>query len=149
MSEIVACACGCGEPAPIARKTNAKKGHVKGMPMRFLPGHNSRILGRGRAPYEPLQVKRVGWSPFAPEIPVEPTPDPPAGWRLTRFRGKGPSTKPAHVLQRLRIMKRAPKGNVPYDDKTLAATTRGGLNAATLEAPSGRRAPGGATPSGQ
>ena len=33
------CMCGCGRPAPIAKKTNATLGHVKGQPVRFIPGH--------------------------------------------------------------------------------------------------------------
>ena len=37
------CECGCGEPAPIARRTNATKGHVAGRPMRFIAGHNARL----------------------------------------------------------------------------------------------------------
>lgn len=36
------CECGCGQPAPIATKTYAKWGHVPGMPMRFVRGHNNR-----------------------------------------------------------------------------------------------------------
>ncbi len=36
------CECGCGEPAPIATKTNKAKGHVKGHPTRFVNGHHSR-----------------------------------------------------------------------------------------------------------
>lgn len=39
---IVSCRCGCGEPAPIAKKTNAQLGHVKGQPIRFINGHASR-----------------------------------------------------------------------------------------------------------
>lgn len=33
------CACGCGEPTKIATKTDKRYGHVKGQPMRYLPGH--------------------------------------------------------------------------------------------------------------
>lgn len=33
------CECGCGQPAPIASKTNRAKGYVKGEPMRFVNGH--------------------------------------------------------------------------------------------------------------
>lgn len=36
------CECGCGNPAPIASKTNSKSGYLKGEPMRFINGHNSR-----------------------------------------------------------------------------------------------------------
>ena len=36
------CQCGCGEPAPIAAKTAARYGHVKGEPTRFRKGHSGR-----------------------------------------------------------------------------------------------------------
>lgn len=34
------CECGCGQPAPLARKTETAKGRVKGQPSRFIRGHN-------------------------------------------------------------------------------------------------------------
>lgn len=37
------CECGCGQPAPIARATDNRKGIVKGQPLRFIHGHNSRL----------------------------------------------------------------------------------------------------------
>lgn len=37
------CECGCGQPAPIARQSNSKLGHVKGQPKRFLQGHHIRL----------------------------------------------------------------------------------------------------------
>lgn len=42
VSAVKLCECGCGEPAPIAVATKRSKGHVKGQPMRFVMGHNSR-----------------------------------------------------------------------------------------------------------
>ena len=36
------CECGCGNIAPICKKTSRKKGHIKGQPMRFILGHNHR-----------------------------------------------------------------------------------------------------------
>lgn len=36
------CACGCGAPAPIARRTSAKGGVVRGQRLRFVSGHNKR-----------------------------------------------------------------------------------------------------------
>lgn len=36
------CECGCGQPAPVARQTDRRKGYVKGEPMRFISGHNKR-----------------------------------------------------------------------------------------------------------
>lgn len=35
------CECGCGRPAPLARKTERKRGWVKGQPIRFIQGHNA------------------------------------------------------------------------------------------------------------
>lgn len=34
------CECGCGQPAPIATRTDRKWGAVKGQPRRFLHGHH-------------------------------------------------------------------------------------------------------------
>lgn len=36
------CDCGCGHQAPLASKTNTKRGWIKGEPIRFLYGHNRR-----------------------------------------------------------------------------------------------------------
>ena len=33
------CECGCGLPAPIAKVTCKRLGHIKGQPVRFLRGH--------------------------------------------------------------------------------------------------------------
>jgi len=39
------CECGCGLPAPIAKKTNTRRGHVKGQPIRFIVGHHNKQWG--------------------------------------------------------------------------------------------------------
>ena len=50
MNEIKLCECGCGSVAPIAQSTRPSFGHVKGKPLRFIKGHNSRTSeGRARA----------------------------------------------------------------------------------------------------
>lgn len=36
------CQCGCGQPAPIAKASIQKRGHVRGQPLRFIHSHNSR-----------------------------------------------------------------------------------------------------------
>lgn len=36
------CECGCGEPATLAKRSNARLGHVKGQPVRFILGHFGR-----------------------------------------------------------------------------------------------------------
>lgn len=42
LDNIVRCACGCGEAAPLAKRSNKRLGHVKGMPLKFISGHNKR-----------------------------------------------------------------------------------------------------------
>ncbi len=37
------CECGCGQPAPIADRSDQAQGYVKGRARRFIHGHNSRI----------------------------------------------------------------------------------------------------------
>lgn len=36
------CECGCGQITPITQRSNTRNGHVKGLPRRFVLGHNSR-----------------------------------------------------------------------------------------------------------
>lgn len=38
------CECGCGNPTPIATRTRTKRGQIKGKPLRFINGHNARLL---------------------------------------------------------------------------------------------------------
>jgi len=38
------CECGCGFPTPIASRTRSGRGQEKGKPLRFINGHNSRLL---------------------------------------------------------------------------------------------------------
>lgn len=40
MTEL--CACGCGQPTPLAKRTQRRLGLVRGEPLRFVRGHNSR-----------------------------------------------------------------------------------------------------------
>lgn len=37
------CHCGCGEKAPLAERTDARHGWVKGEPSRYRRGHNTRL----------------------------------------------------------------------------------------------------------
>lgn len=53
------CECGCGEPAPIARRSDTRKGWVAGRPMRFVRNHVQRTL-RGPEP--------IRWQPVAPRF---------------------------------------------------------------------------------
>lgn len=36
------CECGCGQETEVAKKTQRRSGHVRGVPMRFVKGHNGR-----------------------------------------------------------------------------------------------------------
>jgi HNH endonuclease len=36
------CQCGCGKPAPIAKRTRPDRGYCKGQPLRFIKGHQFR-----------------------------------------------------------------------------------------------------------
>jgi hypothetical protein len=44
MAKTTLCECGCGNPAPIAKRTRSGRGQIKGQPLRFINGHNSRLL---------------------------------------------------------------------------------------------------------
>ncbi len=44
-SLVQLCECGCGLPAPIAQLTNKRLGYIKGQPVRFILGHQSKALG--------------------------------------------------------------------------------------------------------
>lgn len=46
------CECGCGGLAPIATKTNRKRGWMKGNELRFIRGHNGRLRPKGCIEYE-------------------------------------------------------------------------------------------------
>ena len=46
-SAVALCQCGCGTPAPIAQRTNAARGHIKGQPVRFVAGHNRGPTRKG------------------------------------------------------------------------------------------------------
>ncbi len=40
------CQCGCGLPAPIAKRTDRRYGAVRGQPRRFVKGHNPKGQGQ-------------------------------------------------------------------------------------------------------
>ena len=44
MNFIWLCACGCGKPAPIAKRTRSGRGQVKGQFLRFISGHNTALF---------------------------------------------------------------------------------------------------------
>lgn len=38
------CQCGCGQPAPIASRSDSRKGWVMGQPVRFIAGHYAHVI---------------------------------------------------------------------------------------------------------
>jgi hypothetical protein len=42
-TEIVKCACGCGRVTPVAKKSNKRRGIVKGQRAKWLYGHQHRV----------------------------------------------------------------------------------------------------------
>lgn len=54
--QVKLCECGCGQPAPIAKSSDARFGYVKGQPKRFILGHSSR---------------RVDWAPRRPDLEMQ------------------------------------------------------------------------------
>ena len=44
-----ACECGCGEPAPIATRSDASRGAVNGQPRRFIALHRLKQMNRERS----------------------------------------------------------------------------------------------------
>jgi hypothetical protein len=49
LNSIKLCECGCGRPTNIAKQDDKRKGHVAGMPNRFLSGHSAIKHGRSRS----------------------------------------------------------------------------------------------------
>lgn len=47
-ASVKLCECGCGQPAPIAKRTNPQKGHIKGQPTRFAYGHHFWLPAENR-----------------------------------------------------------------------------------------------------
>jgi hypothetical protein len=48
---IADCECGCGDPAPIAKRTNKSRGQICGRPVRFIKGHSLRgVINPGKPP---------------------------------------------------------------------------------------------------
>lgn len=54
------CECGCGEPAPIAQTTNKVWGYIKGIPIRFINGHNQRGKTRSEHIKEKIRESKLG-----------------------------------------------------------------------------------------
>lgn len=42
-SAVKLCECGCGQPAPIAKRNDTRAGQIKGQPIRFISGHQFKV----------------------------------------------------------------------------------------------------------
>lgn len=56
------CACGCGRPAPIAKRTRRELGHVQGQPMRYINGHNGVDRNIERQPERPYELRDMDYA---------------------------------------------------------------------------------------
>ncbi len=50
MTKIKFCECGCGQPTFVAKKTEKRRGLIKGKPCRFIGHHNLKIMVGELAP---------------------------------------------------------------------------------------------------
>lgn len=66
------CECGCGLPAPIATRTDPRRGHVKGQPLRFITGHRARTQFPSLAKRFLSRVNKDGPMPDARAVAVWP-----------------------------------------------------------------------------
>ena len=78
-ADVSLCECGCGEPAPIARTTDKRRGYVAGQPVRFIRGHSGvlskstkgktweEIYGVAYAQVKREQVRLLGRRPRSAE----------------------------------------------------------------------------------
>ena len=57
------CACGCGQLAPLAKKTDRRKGAIKGRPLQFISGHNVRVRHRNGPDARTRFKAKVDYSP--------------------------------------------------------------------------------------
>lgn len=59
-TEAKLCECGCGRPTKPAACTDRKHGRVKGVPQRFIQGHQNRGLKLNRGPRQ--SAEQIFWS---------------------------------------------------------------------------------------
>lgn len=84
------CECGCGNPAPIAKKTVARLGHVKGMPIRFIYHHQT----------SPIDItKHARWKGGRALHD--------SGYQLVRCPGHPRANKGGYVLEHILVAEKA------------------------------------------
>lgn len=54
------CECGCEEKTTIAKQTRTKKGHIRGKPVRFIPGHGPQPV-QHKGSYNPKGALHPNW----------------------------------------------------------------------------------------
>jgi hypothetical protein len=74
------CQCGCGERAPIATRSDRRRGRVKGRSYRFIQGHGHRVAFRDRIRVEDCGFGTRCWSWDGPKSP--------GGYGRTGFAGR-------------------------------------------------------------
>jgi hypothetical protein len=70
--DIKLCECGCGQPAPIAKWTDKRRGYVEGQPQRFIKGHHRRGQSRPLAVRFWERVDKNGPMPSVEAVAVHP-----------------------------------------------------------------------------
>ena len=76
------CQCGCGQPAPVAKRNDATHNMVKGQPCRYIKGHQPNQWPRKRSTVQKAVVQEVYVGGFLDS--VEPDPGPAYGYYLKR-----------------------------------------------------------------
>lgn len=117
--EIKLCECGCGEPAPIAIKTDARRGHVKDQPIRFI-NHHQNVANHGMS----NTPEYAAWS-HAQQRCTNPTNEEYKNYGARGikflfvsfeqfFNELGPRTTPQHSLDRINNDGNYEPGNVRW-----------------------------------
>lgn len=79
------CKCGCGFPAPIATRTSARNGWVKGQPMQFVQHHDHLVNGRSKVDWLIDAIKAHGDSDACLLWPFFCNPD---GYGIVAYNGR-------------------------------------------------------------
>lgn len=81
------CQCGCGQKTPIAKQSSTKRNQVIGQPLRYIHGHNSRVV----PPHQKATIEEALWAystASAPEDCWEWTGTVVGGYGTLTYKGK-------------------------------------------------------------
>lgn len=93
------CECGCGQPTPLAKQTFARRGVVKGQPVRFVSGHNLRGLTRSESHKRGIaEGQRRAWATKRKRKPVGSTNHDHHGYVRVKTRASAGRWDKQHVL---------------------------------------------------